>query len=69
MPVFNSSAVAQAEYDPWKRVLELHFTGSGTPYYYLDVPLEIFEGLCRAPSKGGYFNAHIKDRYETIQAA
>lgn len=26
-------------------------------------PQHVFDGLCRANSKGGYFNDHIRDRY------
>lgn len=63
MPTFNSSAIRRAEYDPGTRVLKLWFTTSGGPYDYYGVPQHIFDGLCRASSKGTYFNDHIKDRY------
>lgn len=32
-------------------------------YVYDDVPVAIFDALCRAPSAGTFFNAHIKDRF------
>ncbi|MDB5412583.1 MAG: hypothetical protein JWR10_918 [Rubritepida sp.] len=33
------------------------------PYDYYSVPRAIYDGLCRAPSKGGYYNTSIRDRY------
>ncbi|WP_429067739.1 KTSC domain-containing protein [Bosea sp. OAE752] len=61
--MFNSSAISRAEYDPGSRVLKLWFAQSGGPYDYVSVPQHIFDGLCRAISKGAYFNEHIRDRY------
>lgn len=63
MPVFNSTAVRRAEYNLSTRVLQLWFVDSGGPYDYYGVPPHIFDGLCRAGSKGSYFNAYIRDRY------
>jgi hypothetical protein len=63
MPIFNSSAIRQAEYDQARRVLTLWFVESGGPYDYYGVPQHIYDGLCAAGSKGRYFNDHIKDQY------
>lgn len=63
MPTFESTAVTRAEYDAQTAVLSLWFTGSGGPYDYFLVPGRVFDGLCRAPSKGTYYNQHIRDRY------
>ncbi|WP_412033239.1 KTSC domain-containing protein [Nitratireductor aquimarinus] len=63
MPTFSSSAIRRAEYNPATRVLQLWFTESGGPYDYFGVPQHIFDGLCRASSKGTYFNNHIRDRF------
>lgn len=63
MPVFNSTAIRQAEYNPQTKVLKLWFVESGGPYDYVGVPQHIFDGLCNARSKGTYFNDHIRDRY------
>lgn len=63
MPRFNSSAISRAEYDSTTLVLQIWFTESGGPYSYYRVPERIYDGLCRASSKGAYFNDHIKDRY------
>lgn len=63
MPTFNSSAIRRAEYDPGSQMLKIWFVESGGPYDYFQVPQHVFAGLCRAPSKGTYFNNHIRDRY------
>lgn len=63
MPSFESTAITRAEYDADRAVLSLWFTGSGGPYDYFLVPARVFEGLCKAPSKGGYYNLHIRDHY------
>ncbi|GGC77346.1 hypothetical protein GCM10010994_39560 [Chelatococcus reniformis] len=69
MPTFSSSAVTRAEYDPETRVLRIWFTGSEGRYDYADVPPQVFEELCRAPSKGRYVNEEIRDLYATERHA
>lgn len=63
MPTFISSAIRRAEYDPSSKVLQIWFAESGGPYDYYGVPQHIFEGLCKAGSKGTYFNDYIRDQY------
>lgn len=63
MPLFNSSAIKRAEYDPATQRLQLWFPDDG-PYSFCRVPQRIYDGLCRAPSKGTYYNDHIRDRYQ-----
>ena len=63
MPTFDSTAVQRAEYDADRAVLSLWFTGSSGPHDYLLVPARVFDALCRAPSKGSYYNQHIRDHY------
>ncbi len=63
MPYFNSSAIARAEYNPQTAVLKIWFVDSGGPYDYFDVPQHIYDGLCRAWSKGTYYNDHIRHQY------
>lgn len=64
MPYFNSTAVRRAEYDTESRVLLLWFRDGTAPYAYRDVPEDVFDDLCDAPSQGQYFRDHILDRYE-----
>ncbi len=57
-----SSVIRTYFYDERSRRLDVLFV-SGLRYSYADVPLEIVEALGSAPSKGRYFNRHIRDRY------
>jgi KTSC domain len=58
----RSSVVKYARYDSVARELtvSLHETGI---YTYVGVPKEIYMGLLAAPSKGAFYNAHIRDRF------
>jgi len=47
-------------FDQARSILEIEFQ-SGSVYQYRDVPRDIYDGLLSAASKGGYFEAHIKD--------
>lgn len=58
-----STAIRHAVYDSPARVLVLTFV-TGRRYRYRGVPPAVAEGFQRARSKGGYFNARIRDRYE-----
>lgn len=60
---FSSRAIARAEYNEDSNILSLWFVGGVRHYDYYNVPQNIFDGLCRAASKGTYFNRFIKDRY------
>lgn len=66
MPRFDSTAVLRAEYDAESRVLYLWFPDSTGAYGYRDVPEDVFDALCDAPSKGRFFSDHIRDRYDHI---
>ena len=44
------------------RVLEIEFE-SGRIYQYFDVPEDIYTEMLNAPSKGKYFNAHIRGKF------
>jgi hypothetical protein len=58
----SSSAITAIGYDPQSRRMTLVFTQSRT-YDFCGVPQNVFDGLLRASSKGGYYNDYIKDRY------
>jgi len=60
----ESSVLASAGYDADRRILELEFT-SGDVYRYWIVPSRVWRDLLDAESAGGYFTAHIRDRYPT----
>ena len=58
----SSSAMVAVGYDPQTRRMRITFS-QGHTYDFCGVPQHVFDGLMRAPSKGSYYNDHIKDRY------
>lgn len=58
----DSSNISSIGYDEDSLTLEVEFH-SGAVYQYFDVPLNVFEGLRDAGSKGQYFAQHIKGYY------
>lgn len=58
----ESTTLAAIAYNPDRKLLELTFR-THSIYRYFDVPSETFEGLLQAPSKGSYFNRHIRSRF------
>ena len=59
MPNVHSSAMTFVKYDDDSGELDITFT-SGKTYRYREVPLEIYDGLLEAESKGEFFNDNIK---------
>jgi hypothetical protein len=57
-----SSVIRRHEYRRARRELLIEFV-TGRIYVYLDIPEATARALETAPSKGRYFNAHIRDRY------
>lgn len=64
MVMLNSSAIRQVEYDETSRVMTLWFKQGGQGYDFCGVPKDIYEGLINAGSAGGYYDDHIRDRYQ-----
>ena len=58
----SSSVIDRIVYDEEQSSLSIWFRETGR-YIYSDVPRAIFDGLCRAPSAGRYFNQCIKRRF------
>jgi hypothetical protein len=58
----DSSMIAAVGYDKENRILVVLFN-TGKAYEYYDLPLEEYEGLMAADSKGGYMRTHILDAY------
>jgi hypothetical protein len=58
----SSSSIAEIGFDDDAEMLEVKFV-SGSLYRYLGVSQDVYEDFRRAPSKGAFFNAHIKDAY------
>ena len=59
----NSTAIVAIGYDEQNMQMKITFQ-QGHTYDFCRVPKNIFEALRRAPSKGTYYNLHIKDRYQ-----
>ncbi len=59
----DSSSIAAIGYERSGRRLIVQFRQSERVYAYFDVPRSVFEGLCHAASKGGFFNDEIKPNY------
>jgi hypothetical protein len=57
-----SSVIRSYRYDSKDRHLDLVFV-SGRHYRYHDVPVETFDEMRRASSKGEFFNEHVRDRF------
>lgn len=58
----ESSNLLSVGYDQATATLEIAFH-SGSVYQYTNVPLEIYQELMQASSKGQYFNHEIKGGY------
>ncbi|WP_299205800.1 KTSC domain-containing protein [uncultured Tateyamaria sp.] len=60
MPYVNSSAISAIDWNGG--TLSIWFRQSGR-YDYFGVPESVYEAFLAAPSKGGFYNDHIRDRY------
>ncbi|MDR3678659.1 MAG: KTSC domain-containing protein [Flavipsychrobacter sp.] len=57
-----SSVILAKEYFAERKVLRITFV-SGLIYDYLDVPLEVYDEMKKATSKGTFLNTRIKGIY------
>lgn len=62
----QSTTLATVAYDDLARQLWLIFR-SHAVYCYFDVPPSMHDGLLAAPSKGAYFNQHIRGRFAFLK--
>ena len=58
-----STAIEHIGYDEAARELHVTFVGSGA-YTYYQVPKQVYNAFREAFSKGAFFNAWIRDRYD-----
>ena len=61
MPLLDSEALLAVRYDERRRVLRATFRENRRTYDYFDVSPEEYSALISAPSRGAWFNAHIRD--------
>ncbi len=66
MQYVQSSNIEAIGYDGDNMELHVRFLTTGL-YVYLEVPEEVFAGLCAAPSKGSYLNRVVKGVYRYEQ--
>jgi KTSC domain len=62
----NSSAIERAAYDSAEKVLFVFFKGDASAprvWAYKGVPLNSFNALTQASSRGRYFHQHIRDQF------
>lgn len=59
----GSSLIQGASYNGGERVLRIQLRDSIDVYCYRDVPVEIYEGLLGAKSRGAYYVEHIKAKF------
>jgi len=62
----NSSNISSIGYDADSYTLEVEFH-SGAVYQYFDVPLNVYQGIMEAGSKGQYLAQHIKGYYRYVK--
>jgi hypothetical protein len=60
----SSSVIRYYSFDAETGALEIEFN-SGSQYRYSGVPKATLEALEAAPSKGRFFDAHIRERFPT----
>ncbi len=63
MVVIKSKAISAVGYDPTTKKMKIKFI-QGKTYDFCRVPEQIFNELLSATSKGTYYNAHIRDKYQ-----
>lgn len=62
MPHLTSSAITEVAHDAASNTLAIRFA-SGEAYAYRGVSAEVYAALLAAPSKGRFFQAHVRDFY------
>ncbi len=63
LDVRGSSAFTKLSYTEKRSVFAV-FTGSTDRYLYKNLPLDVFNGLLQAESKGKFFMANVRGKFE-----
>jgi hypothetical protein len=66
--VVDSSSLRSIGYDAPSLTLEVEFR-NGTVYRYVNVPTKLWASFRAAPSKGRFFQDHVRDQFETMRVA
>jgi hypothetical protein len=59
-----SRLIRRVDYDPQTQTLSVWLVANENRYEYQEVPAHIHAAFRRAFSKGRFFNAHIRNRFE-----
>jgi KTSC domain len=59
----NSSLLSGVGYEAHSTLLHLEFR-DGSVHDYFGVPVDVYQGLLAAESKGAYFNRRIRDAFQ-----
>jgi hypothetical protein len=59
-----STAIRHIGYDSQRHELFVTFVPSGKTYVYYDVPEDVFHAFVTAESRGSFFNALVRERYD-----
>ncbi len=62
----ESDVIHAIGYDPEIHLLEIIFN-DGRIYQYRNVPVQVYEGLMQAESKGRYFQGNIRGEFQYWQ--
>ena len=62
----NSKVIRSVGYDAATSTMEIEFP-YGRIYEYFDISQGVFEWLLRSPSKSGFFDRMIRDKYDYAQ--
>ena len=63
---FESTTLASATYDRQQNQLQVDFR-DGSRYTYSAVTPTVFQDLVSSPSKGKFFNRHIRGRFSYVR--
>lgn len=61
MPFVSSSAISRLEWS--EGTLSIWFRSSNQQYDYFGVPEDVYRKFLAAPSKGKFYDLHIKDKF------
>jgi hypothetical protein len=60
-----SRVLASVGYSKQLHALEIEFR-NGAIYRYLNVPLQVYDKLMAAPSKGSYYDANVRRHFRSV---
>jgi hypothetical protein len=58
----QSATIESTAFDVRAKTLAISFKQTGR-YIYYDVPADLFDAFCKAPSAGSFFNTHIREHF------